>query len=333
MAHIPQVVAETKLSLTLQQAGLVRIYQGKVRDTYAVPDHPELLLQVASDRLSIFDFVLPTLVKDKGAILTAMTVFWLTKVCVGINHHLIACGWDLDHYLPSNLWDNSQLHKNALIVKKLRIVPVECIVRGYLTGSGWQDYQKSGQICGIALPQGLHDGSKLPVPIFTPTTKAESGHDQALKRDDVVNQYGAWLLLDSLQIYQAAAEYALKRGIIIADTKFEFGQHAVADEVLTPDSSRFWLEEDWQRAAAEKRAPQGFDKQPVREWGKTIETSFGVTGLNKLETENPEHLAFIAALQVPETVSDACSRRYHRIFELLTGDSLAYFQQEFMGIK
>lgn len=328
-ARLPRQVAESYLSRLLMTAGLQRVSQGKVRDTFTLPGFPGALLMVATDRLSIFDFVLPCSVPDKGRVLTAMTVFWLKNVLSGYPNHLIACGPDIDRFLPQALQGNAELQSRSLVVKNLQIIPVECVVRGYLTGSAWKDYQKNkGIVCGHQLPPGLYDGAKLPEPIFTPATKAELGHDTNITADDVGRQYGRHLERMSLQLYHTAARYALSRHIIIADTKFELGQigfwdvKVLADEALTPDSSRFWTEEDWKKAAAQKKSPPGFDKQPVREWGKTVETPFGVTGIDKLEPENLDHVVFVHQLQVPQEVIEATTRRYVDILDRLTGQTV-----------
>lgn len=320
--QIPKNVAESELSLMLQDAGLKRISQGKVRDTFALLNYPNLLAVLATNRISIFDFVLPALVENKGKILTGLTIYWLTKVFKQVNHHLVAYGRDIDKYLPEELRNNELLRGQMIIVKKVSMLPVECIVRGYLTGSGWKSYQEKGSVCGIKLPDGLHDGSKLPDPIFTPTTKAIIGHDVHLNTDEVVTQYGRWIQSYSINLYLLGAAYAAEMGIIVADTKFELGDKILADEVLTPDSSRFWLKTEWEEAIKEEKSPSGYDKQPVREWGKTVFTPFEVTGLNKLRPENSEHVKFVDNLTVPQELLDETAERYYKIIELLTGNSL-----------
>lgn len=341
-AVIPTSVAESELSQRLAAAGLKRIHQGKVRDTYELPGHPDLLLVVATDRLSIFDFVLPCLVPKKGEVLTALTVFWLGLIEICDQHHLRACGYGMDDFLPPTLRGNRDLYACALVVKKLNILPIECVVRGYLTGSGWQAYNKGEPVCGHRLPGGLHDGSKLPRPIFTPTTKAETGHDQAITVDEAIKIH-PHLECQSLALYRCAHDIAKSRGIILADTKFEFGvsQDAtrgprittlvLADEVLTPDSSRFWDKDEWEKADAQQQSPGGYDKEPVRQWGKTVVTPFCATGINRLNPANPEHLAFIARLSVPEMVVWKTVHRYLKIFRRLTGQDLVVFQKMAMS--
>jgi len=328
-AIIPAKVAESSLSHRLIEAGLTRIFQGKVRDTYQLPDFPHLLLVVATDRVSIFDFVLPALVKDKGERLTAMTVFWLTGIFKAIRHHLIAYGSYIDRYLPSSLRGITELRKRALVVKKVKILPIECIVRGYLTGSAWSAYQENGKVCGISLPEGLHDGSQLPEPIFTPSTKAEAGHDEHLNEKEVIKEYSGQIKSIPLFLYETAVAFASKKGVIIADTKFEFGAGVdiiLADEVLTPDSSRFWLEEYWAESVKKRKSPPSHDKQVVREWGKTVDTPFGMTGINNLNTENTEHIDFVHQQVPPEEMLNKTTDRYHEIFSLLIGCELGDFQ-------
>jgi phosphoribosylaminoimidazole-succinocarboxamide synthase len=337
-ANLPVSVASDPLHTVLEKAGFARLHQGKVRDTYAVPGHTDRLLLVASNRLSIFDFVLPGLVPDKGAVLTALTVFWLTEVLADTPHHMLAFGRDLAAQLPAELAQNTDFLSRAMLVKKLNMAPVECVVRGYLTGSGWSAYKREQAVCGHALAEGLHDGSKLPAPIFTPTTKADIGHDEAIDYKLVRSEHGMWLEELTLKVYQTLADYAATRGIILADTKFEFGEGGIlGDEVATPDSSRFWDKAEWQAAVAERRSPSGYDKQPVREWGKTVVTPFtadgkAVTGIHKLDTEDKPHLDFVHGLTVPQDVLTETTRRYRRIFELLTGSSLDAFQREKMGL-
>ena len=324
MAKIPASVMESDLTREIMGAGLVRTNQGKVRDTFDLSD---VLLQVATNRLSIFDFVLPRFVPRKGEILTAFTVFWLTEVFNRLPHHLVAYGPDVDLYLPKKLRGNQELQRRAVVVRKLKMVGFEAIVRGYLTGSGWRDYRdKGGVVCGYKLSEGLNDGSKLPSPIFTPSTKAEEGHDENIPVDIVKGQC-PWMEKLSLEIYQQAYAFAQARGIIIADTKFEFGiDGTLGDEILTPDSSRFWDCKQWEEAAAQRKSPSGYDKEPVRQWGMTIATPFGVTGLNNLDPANPEHLEFVAQLEVPDGVIASTSVRYQEIFERFAGDALEYYQ-------
>jgi phosphoribosylaminoimidazole-succinocarboxamide synthase len=242
------------------------VYRGKVRDSYAVGS--DRLLLITTDRLSAFDVVMNQPIPDKGRILNAMSNFWFEKLAHIVPNHLT--GIDPESVVSAD--ERVQVRGRAVVALKLKPVPVECVVRGYLIGSGWKDYQRSGEVCGIALPQGLQMASRLPEPIFTPATKAAAGaHDENISFDAAKQTIGAELAFKartvSLTLYRAAAEYALTRGIIIADTKFEFGTDAdgnlrLMDEVLTADSSRFWPADGYEEGVS----PPSFDKQFVRDW-------------------------------------------------------------------
>ena len=243
--------------------------RGKVRDIY---DLGNALLIVATDRISAFDVVLPTPIPDKGKILTLMTLFWLDFLKDVVENHLITA--DTENYPDVLKPYKDILHQRSMIVKKARVFPVECIVRGYITGSAMKEYQKTGKICGITLPSGLKEANKFPEPIFTPSTKADQGHDINITFEDMVNLVGretAETLKElSLKIYRKASAYAEDKGIIIADTKFEFGIYdgkiILVDEVLTPDSSRFWPKDEYEPGRTQK----SFDKQFIRDWLKSI---------------------------------------------------------------
>ncbi len=243
--------------------------RGKVRDIYDLGD---ALLIVATDRISAFDVVLPTPIPDKGKILTLMTLFWLDFLKDVVENHLITA--DTENYPDVLKPYKDILYQRSMIVKKARVFPVECIVRGYITGSAMKEYQKTGKICGITLPSGLKEADKLPEPIFTPSTKADQGHDINITFEDMVNLVGretAETLKElSLKIYKKASAYAEDKGIIIADTKFEFGIYdgkiILVDEVLTPDSSRFWPKDEYEPGRTQK----SFDKQFIRDWLKSI---------------------------------------------------------------
>jgi phosphoribosylaminoimidazole-succinocarboxamide synthase len=239
--------------------------RGKVRDIYDLGDR---LLIVATDRISAFDVVLPTPIPDKGKILTLMTLFWLDFLKDIVENHLITAY--IEEY-PEILKSYKEiLHQRSMIVKKAKVIPVECIVRGYITGSAMKEYQKTGKVCGIKLPEGLKEADKLPEPIFTPSTKAEEGHDINITFDELINIVGkevAETLRElSLKLYTKASNYAESKGIIIADTKFEFGFYEgkiiLIDEVLTPDSSRFWPKDEYEPGKPQK----SFDKQFIRDW-------------------------------------------------------------------
>ncbi len=240
--------------------GLKLLSQGKVRDIYAVGE--DRLLLVASDRISTYDVVHPTPIPDKGKVLTGLTEFWLRQTADICPNHLVSYT-----DVPADA------RGRGMLVERLEMVPVECVVRGYITGSGWKDYQRSGAICGIELPGGLVESQQLPEPIFTPATKAEVGdHDENVDFDRAAEIVGDRALLEELRrlsiaIYQRGAEHARSRGIILADTKFEFGRRAdgtivLGDEVLTPDSSRFWPADGYEPG----RSQPSFDKQTVRDW-------------------------------------------------------------------
>ncbi|NDQ58504.1 MAG: phosphoribosylaminoimidazolesuccinocarboxamide synthase [Acidipila sp.] len=243
--------------------GLVLRGRGKVRDIYEVGDQ---LLIVATDRLSAFDVVLPTPIPDKGRVLTQLSLFWFEKLRGIVPHHVVTAK-NFDGPLAPFAQD---LAGRAMLVRKTNPIQVECVVRGYLVGSGWKDYQKTGAVCGIPLPKGLRESDKLPAPIFTPSTKATSGHDENISFEEVCKLTGRALaerLRDvSMEIYLRASEYAAERGIIIADTKFEFGldgeELVWIDEALTPDSSRFWPAAGYEPG----RAQPSFDKQFVRDY-------------------------------------------------------------------
>jgi len=237
---------------------------GKVRDVYDLGDRYAI---ISTDRISAFDYILPSGIPDKGRILTSMSEFWFSKLA-NIEHHLLGNVFP-SGVLPSEA-DTAPLAGRTMIVRKANVVPFECVVRGYLEGTGLREYEQCGQICGISLPAGLRQCDRLPEPIFTPTTKAEAGHDMNTTLENMASQIGAELAHQlkeqSLAIFNRASEHALSCGIIIADTKFEFGisegKLLLIDEVLTPDSSRFWSVEDYEPGHAQK----SFDKQYVREW-------------------------------------------------------------------
>jgi phosphoribosylaminoimidazole-succinocarboxamide synthase len=242
------------------------LHRGKVRDLYAVDE--ERLLVIQTDRLSAFDVILPTPVPGKGRILTALSNFWFAKLAYVIPNHLL----DIAPESVVAADERDQVAGRAMVVRRLKPLPVEAIVRGYLAGSGWKDYRKTQSICGIALPAGLREAAKLPQPIFTPSTKAAIGaHDENIAYAEVEKQIGAELAekvrSSAIRLYSKAAEYADTRGIIIADTKFEFGTDKAGtlyliDEALTPDSSRFWLKSGYRTGIS----PPSFDKQFVRDW-------------------------------------------------------------------
>lgn len=280
------------------------VRQGKVRDVY---DLGEQYLMVASDRISAFDWVLPTRIADKGRVLTQISKFWFDFF--DIPNHLIST--DLSGIqLPKGL-SSDELEGRSMIVKKCEVVPIECVVRGYLVGSGWRDYQKSGSVCGIELPPGLPNCAKFDEPLFTPATKAEAGHDENIsfeQMSNVVGQSAAENLKQmSIDIYSRGQRYAAEKGIILADTKFEFGLHEgnliLIDEVLTPDSSRFWPADQYEPG----RNQFSFDKQFVREFLES-------TDWDK-NSEPPE---------LPEEIVSRTREKYVEAYERLTGQSFAW---------
>jgi phosphoribosylaminoimidazole-succinocarboxamide synthase len=252
--------------------GLEMIHRGKVRDIYAVDDAHMLI--VTTDRLSAFDVVLPDPIPDKGRVLTQISNFWFARTAHIVPNQLAALPLSDVIRSPAEL---AALRDRAVIVRRLKALPIEAVVRGYLIGSGWKDYQVSGAVCGIALPKGLRMADRLPAPIFTPATKAPSGqHDENISFAETAQLLGervaAQVRDTAVALYRFAADYALTRGIIIADTKFEFGQDAAGrlvliDEVLTPDSSRFWPADTWQPGSS----PPSFDKQFVRDYLETLD--------------------------------------------------------------
>jgi len=260
----------TSALLTTSITSLPLLARGKVRDNYAVGD--DRILMVASDRLSAFDVVMGEPIPGKGELLTQMALFWFARLQHIVPNHLT--GDDPESVVRAE--ERDQVRGRSMLVKRLKPLPIEAVVRGYLAGSGWSEYQAHQSVCGVALPAGLRNASRLPEPIFTPATKAEMGdHDENIsfaRTSDIVGTELATKVRDiSIRLYRAAAEIALHKGIIIADTKFEFGLTAdgtltLMDEVLTPDSSRFWPVEGYDAAFREGRNPPSYDKQFVRDW-------------------------------------------------------------------
>jgi phosphoribosylaminoimidazole-succinocarboxamide synthase len=294
-----KTVSETFIS------NLPLLHRGKVRDVYEVNERQ--LLLVATDRISAFDCVMPTTIPHKGEVLTALSAFWFERLSPLTGHHLITS--DIDR-MPSNIGQNENLKGRSMLVKKTKVFPVECVVRGYLEGSGWKDYQATGKICAHELPENLRQCEKLPKPLFTPATKAAKGHDENITELEFANIVGAdaaaKLSSLSLEIYKTASEYALTRGIIIADTKFEFGLDEngdilLIDEVLTPDSSRFWSVETYSPG----KAQPSFDKQFVREYLETLDWN-----------KQPP------APELPPEIAEATTERYLAAYHLLTGKEL-----------
>lgn len=296
--------AATLLQSSLSNLKLLR--RGKVRDVYVVDE--ESLLIVATDRISAFDCVLPTPIPRKGEVLVALSEFWFKKLGHIIPNHLITT--DVERMPEVVQKQSGELRGRSMLVRRAEVFPIECVVRGFLAGSGWKDYLRTGEVCGHKLPPGLQESSELPEPIFTPSTKAEHGHDENISEADVREILGAqtttFLRDTSLKLYNEARDYARGRGIIIADTKFEFGvnsdgQPMLIDEVLTPDSSRFWPLEVY----VPGKSQPSFDKQFVRDYLETLHWD-----------KKPP------APAIPPDVAEATVGRYLEAYRLMTGNNL-----------
>ncbi len=292
------------LQTPISDLKLVR--RGKVRDVYATDD--EQLLIVATDRISAFDCILPTPIPRKGEVLTALSEFWFNRLAEVVPNHLLTTRID---EMPTTVRGHAEeLRGRSMLVRRTEVFPVECVVRGYLVGSGWKDYLRTGEVCGHRLPKDLQESAELPTPIFTPATKAETGHDENISEQQMRELLGdddtTFLRDTSLRLYNEARAYALTRGIIIADTKFEFGRDAngqiiLIDEALTPDSSRFWPQAGYQPG----KSQASFDKQFVRDYLETLDW-------NK---EPP-------APTIPAEIAQATTARYLEAHKLLTGQDL-----------
>ena len=282
-------------------------YSGKVRDTYDLGDNT--LLIIATDRISALDAVLPTGIPNKGKVLTYLSSWWFNRIANVVPHHMLAVvdSTNATDLLPFEL--PPELHGRSMLVRKAERHNAECIVRGYLSGSGWRDYKKTSSVCGIPLPEGLEESGKLPEDIFTPSTKADIGHDENISYKELVEIVGEDVANSmekrSIAVYTYAHTVALERGIIIADTKFEFGlreeETILIDEVLTPDSSRFWPASKYEPG----RSQESFDKQPVRDW------------LSKSGWQDGQELP-----AVPSDVANETSERYLEVYKILTGEDL-----------
>jgi phosphoribosylaminoimidazole-succinocarboxamide synthase len=289
--------------------------QGKVRDIYEAGDD---LLIVATDRISAFDVVLPTPIPGKGQVLSGLSLFWFDALADLVANHLLTA--DVDAFPEPFRGRSDDLAGRAMLVKRARVVPVECVARGYITGSGWKDYQRTGSVCGIRLPDGLVESQQLPEPIFTPTTKAATGHDLPLTMEetrDLVGPEIADRLHDlTLSLYVAAAERARLRGIILADTKFEFGfaggELILIDEALTPDSSRFWPADGYDPGHGQP----SFDKQYVRDW---------------LDANGWNHEPPPPAL--PSEVVESTAARYREAYERITGEPFAAYRSRMRVVE
>jgi phosphoribosylaminoimidazole-succinocarboxamide synthase len=296
--------AQSRILLQTDFPELTLHARGKVRDLYSLNDQ---LLFVATDRISAFDYVLATGIPEKGRVLTQLSLFWFDCLKDVVKNHLVTARVE-DYPAPLKKYADD-LRGRSMLVTKAQMIDIECVARGYLSGSGWKEYQQSGAVCGIKLPVGLKESDKLPEPIFTPATKALSGHDENISIEEMAKRTGkemAEKLRDlTLKIYKTAADYAAGRGIIIADTKFEFGQTSqgliLADEVLTPDSSRFWPADKYQPG----KAQESFDKQFVRDYLEAI----------KWKKQPP-------APSLPEDVARKTSEKYIEAYRILAGREL-----------
>ena len=294
----------TLLQTSFPDLQLVR--RGKVRDVYAV-DNDHFLI-VATDRISAFDCVLPTPIRRKGEVLTALSRFWFDKLSDVVPNHMVTT--DLQEMPAIVQRQSDELNGRSMMVKRAEVFPVECVVRGYLSGSGWKDYLRTGEVCGHKLPPGLQESAELPEPIFTPATKAEEGHDENISEERVREILGdettEFLRDTSLRLYREAKDYAVGRGIIIADTKIEFGRDRegkimLVDEVLTPDSSRFWPKDSYSSG----KSQPSFDKQFVRDYLETL----------NWDKQPP-------APAIPPEIAAATTARYLEAFKLITGRDL-----------
>jgi phosphoribosylaminoimidazole-succinocarboxamide synthase len=303
-----QALLETNLNLPNRRSG-------KVRDLYDVDleGGESALLIIATDRISAFDVVMSNGLPGKGIVLTQISKFWFDYFAEQVDHHLLST--DVDDVPGLSDAQRQELGGRIMLCRKTEVVPIECIARGYITGSGWKDYQRTGAVCGIELPQGLRNSDRLAEPLFTPSTKAESGHDENISFDEGADVVGrelmAWLGETTLSLYAKARDYALERGIILADTKFEFGRlpgqdtPLLIDEIFTPDSSRFWPAAQWQPG----REQPSFDKQIVRNYLETV------VAAGEWDKAAPGPM-------LPEEIVEKGLGRYLEAYELLTGSRL-----------
>lgn len=309
--HVPALgyALAVTAALTDVRLDLPRVASGKVREMFDAGDN---LLMVATDRISVFDVVLPTPIPDKGAVLNGLSVFWFERTKAIIGNHLVA--WRLKEF-PETMRD-ADLVGRSMLVRRAEMVPLECVVRGYITGSGWKDYQKTGKVCGHRLPDGLLEAQQLPEPLFTPSTKALTGHDENITVDQAKEIVGDAGLVDriadlSIRLYEEARDYSASRGIILADTKYEFGlvdgELLVGDELFTPDSSRYWPADEWEPGTN----PPSFDKQYVRDYGESLSWDKTYPG--------PE---------LPDDVVTGTTARYREAYESITGSSFDDYLKE-----
>ena len=352
MAHIPEHLKNAGLPEFLFTESIQRVSSGKVRDTFLYM--VGALLMFASNRISIFDFVLSSLVNKKGEVLTALTHFWicwLSENVPGFKHHLICSASTPKFNAAYDIRNDEYIDlpvERCLLVKDLteKLYPFEMIFRHHIGGSVFKKYQETSVVGGQILPAGLPKWAKLSKPLFTPSTKEAVGHDinvdaqyfyQEMEKKGLGEE--AFQAVNMLSnAYSKAYAYAEERGILILDTKFEVAGPRLVDEILTPDSSRFTLKEDWEKTMVSGGDQYFYDKQLVRDWGSKVPTPFEdekgkiIIGINKLDPKNVEHILFVDKLEVPMEILEETTRRYLKIFQLLTGQTLADYQQNEMGV-
>jgi phosphoribosylaminoimidazole-succinocarboxamide synthase len=344
MAQIPERVKKQSL---IRSLFCHLLSQGKVGDQYNFPSTLKWLIAVRSNRLSVFDFVLLLLVSCKGQVLTALTDFWARELLtpLGIQHHLVKSEMYPGRNMAKDLkqkFSDVDLTR-TLVIKRAKIMPFEMIFRGHLGGSVWKTYlENDGIVAGVQLPKGLKKWQKLETPLFTPSTKADGGHDVNITQKAFFAETGEAGLraVEMLtKLYEAAYKFCEIRGILLLDTKFEVNSEGqiVCDEFLTPDSSRFVSKDNFLQAFHSGKEPDFMDKQPARDYCATIETPFLDNGGNKiigfknLDPENPEHVRFVSNYEIPEEVAQSMTKRYLEIFEILTGMSLPAYQEKYLN--
>lgn len=343
-SKVPAILQVDSLTEYLEKNDLTRIHQGKVRDTYTLPSGN--LLVVATDRISISDFVLNALIPKKGEVLSALVHFWLNGSLKEFPNHLIFssknpkfnAAYDLLEKMPELPIERCLVVKNF----KGSLYPFEMIFRHYIGGSVFKEYETNGKAGGQDLPPNLPKWSKLEKPIFTPSTKEEVGHDINVNADYFfktmeekgLNEEAHQVVEKLIRAYMIVHNFLESKGILLLDTKLEVAGHIIVDEMFTPDSSRFTRKADWEKimAEGEGKDPQFMDKQTVRNWGNTVETPFHIIGINKLDPEIPAHVAFVHDIKVPDKIIEDTAKLYLEIFQIITGQTLAEYQEKEMGV-